>query len=170
MVSSMYDDVSVNGCSTVTKLATASAITCRNMASCEELVTSLLNVLLGVKTASVTDTATACDPLYSFDTRTNAALAIATLTEERNGQTHVLAARSGGAVLQLCYLAKAKAPAEVQEFEVAYLQAYWYVTHNIFACVYLPMLYNLCSCYVTPALYPLQTSVRPKTPGCELRA
>lgn len=146
MVSSMYDDVSVNGCASVARLASASSITRASMAACLELVACLLNVVLGIPAdawsgpgvvANLENAAAPWDPQYSFDTRTNAAMALSVLTEVTAGQHSVLACRAGTghALLELCRLAvsavREGAPA-VAEFEIAYLQAYWYVCMFLF--------------------------------------
>ena len=155
LVSSMYDDVSVNGCASVAKLAEASRKTLHSMAGCSALVDSLLNVLaerrgplstedsrLPFGTGVDADTAlpeALYAPSYSLDTRTNAALALALLTRVPQGQQNVLAYTcsggvAGGALHELCRYALQPikvgsdahaSHAATREYEVAYLQAYW---------------------------------------------
>ena len=114
MVSSRFDDVAVNGCASVAKLAAASNKTRYNMAASSFLVSALLHAVIG-------------DTPLSLDTRTNAAVALSELTVESGGQVNLLAAAvdDEGKFLKLLALGRV---AESHETETAtmFLRAYWY--------------------------------------------
>ena len=137
MVSSPYDDVAVNGCASVAKLAAASERTRFSMAQSRELISALQAVALG-------DTGN-----LSTDTRTNAALALSELLVLPVGQLNFLecvgvgvcgastaaAGSPGCAASVLTRLADATAvcpSSAVAEFELVYFRHYWCVV----LCVY----------------------------------
>ena len=86
MVGSTYDDVAVNGCASVAKLAAASTRTRESMAGSPELVQTLLQVVSGVRVrAGATDDEETLCMRLSVDTRSNAALALAELALDPSG-------------------------------------------------------------------------------------
>ena len=116
MVSSCYDDVAVNGCASVAKLAAGSESTKFNMANHRDLVSALFNVVVGD---------------LSLDTITNAALALADLTSEPVGQATLVSIGSKHGESPLTLLAeKARFPAHSDDrlYEVLSFRRFWYVT------------------------------------------
>ncbi len=117
MVTSMYDDVAVNGCASVAKLAAASSKTRENMAASSALVIALLNVVTGMSGQ------------LSVDTRTNAALALAELVDEPVGQRNLLEGDAGSvglaSLLTLCKPTVAQTLG-VQDYEALCFRTYWY--------------------------------------------
>ena len=74
LAGSMYDDVAVNGCASVAKLAAASDLTRRSMANSKDMIQTLLRV--------VTNCTEPPDvQALSLDTRSNAAVALAELVQ-----------------------------------------------------------------------------------------
>jgi len=108
MVMSCFDDVAVNGCSAVAKLAAASELTCRNMARHAGLVQALFDVVMGE---------------LSVETMTNAALALHTIVNEVEGQQTLLLTKPG-ALAQLAATAQFPALSPEAEYEVLALRRY----------------------------------------------
>lgn len=147
MVRTPYDDVAVNGCASVAKLAAASERTRLSMAESRELVVALKDVVFG-DTGNLT-----------MDTRTNAALALSELLVLPVGQLNFLECSGepgeprpgcdtaggggggagdsedaavgisarGGSVDSLARLANAAKMSADTKFETLYFQHYWYV-------------------------------------------
>lgn len=87
MIGSMYDDVAVNGCASVAKLAAASSRTCDSMAGSPALVRILFQVLCGV--AVDEDGHENKREYMSVDTRSNAAVALAEIVANSTGRDGV---------------------------------------------------------------------------------
>jgi hypothetical protein len=114
MVASPYDDVAVNGCASVAKLAASCSSTSLRMASSVALLQALVDVVSG---------------FLSLDTVTNAALALAVLTEEPIGQT-LLATQcttKDGVPVAKVLADKAAFPADgvEAEYQVLCFRRYW---------------------------------------------
>jgi hypothetical protein len=115
MVSSPYDDIAVNGCASVAKLASSCGATALRMASSVSLLQALLTVLLGDQ---------------SLDTLTNAALALSVLTGEPVGQSRLVqCVLQGGVHPVTVLLEKCNMPAEEHdvEYRVLSLRQHAYV-------------------------------------------
>ena len=126
MVSSPYDDIAVNGCASVAKLAAASDRTRRTMAESRDLVEALLQVIIGRQFGVAS-----CR--FSLDTLTNAALALSELTIESAGQANLLAAAESnkGCAKMLAFCNAAEIHAD-EEHTVKFLRAYWCVLFGYF--------------------------------------
>ncbi len=111
LVKSEFDDVAVNGCSSVAKLATASEATALHLAQSPLLLQALVDVVAA--------------GLLSMDTLTNAALALSELSTQPLGQG-VLAAKCGGAALVAMLASKASILAsDDEDVDVACFKRYW---------------------------------------------
>lgn len=110
LVKSEFDDVAVNGCSSVAKLATASEATALHLAQSPLLLQALVDVVAA--------------GLLSMDTLTNAALALSELSTQPLGQG-VLAAKCGGAALVAMLASKASILAsDDEDVDVACFKRY----------------------------------------------
>lgn len=146
LVSSQYDDVAVNGCSSVAKLAAANESTCLHLATSVPLLQSLVGVVAGD---------------LSLDTLTNAALALAELTSQPAGQEALASKCDGPKVVDLL-VSKCSIPVDEEEdVDVVCFKRYWCVPVwplNIPCCFHhththtLPCLASSC---------PQQMAVRP---------
>ena len=139
MVASQYDDVAVNGCASVAKLAAASERTRFSMAQSRELISALEAVAFGDAYK------------MSMDTRTNAVLALSELLVFSVGHSNFLqcvgsvqatvsTAPTAGHKCGLARLAQAvelslsSEPYAEADFELAYFRHYWYGA-CVFACM-----------------------------------
>ncbi len=113
-MTSDYDDIAVNGCASVAKLAGSCSSTAVRMASSVPLLQALLNVLAG---------------FLSLDTVTNAALALSVLTEEPVGQVNLATQCAGkdGVPVGKLLADKAAFPADgaESEYQVLCFRRYW---------------------------------------------
>jgi len=111
MAGSRYDDVAVNGCASVAKLAAASDFTKRAMACHKLLMETLVNVIGGDQ---------------SMDTKTNAMMALSQLVEEVEGQRVLVSCnyRERSAVDWIAYVLTIDAEENEDQFEQWCLQRY----------------------------------------------
>jgi hypothetical protein len=110
LVTSQYDDVAVNGCSSVAKLAAANESTSLHLATSVPLLQSLVGVVAGD---------------LSLDTLTNAALALAELTSQPAGQEALVTKCDGPKVVGLL-VDKCSIPVDEEEdVDVVCFKRYW---------------------------------------------
>ena len=113
MVTSGFDDVAVNGCASVARLAIGSDTTRYQLAAHAGLVGALLLVVVGD---------------LSVDTVTTAAVALAELTSEPVGQTNLTLCGNKASACPLALLAeRATVPAESDTtgYQLLCLRRYW---------------------------------------------